>query len=458
MADAINSAGLPANCRAVLQPSSRDELTHWLKNRHKGRGVSLPVYPISTGFNWGLGSRVAPADGCVLLDLSRLNRILYLDVDLGVAVVEPGVTQGQLAKALEGTPFFLNCTASSAHTSLVGSALERGLGTRRSRAEDLLGLHILQADGTELRTGCMGTPGQQMPWRHGIGPSTLELFCQSSLGIAIAATIALLPRQACTLCLRVSASLTALPALLEALRDCQRSKLTTGVIKVYNTAGLDAYGAHGDIENKWHAYLFTEGPAFLADSSLTLAMNAVLKAVPSAQAQCLRTDAVTESIPETALLHTFCGDPSYNDSMVNAIFGVPAQAVDSAASRNGWLFFLPLVPTSTSLLLRAEAILAHRSASTSLQVGRTFNLMPAGVTDLVVSIRFDRLTQAAAAHALLSELHEDFAAAGYFPYRLDVRHMNTLHRTRTDSADASLLCRLKDGIDPFGAIAPGRYE
>ena len=61
----------------------------------------IPVYPISTGQNWGYGTALPARDGSVLIDLGRLKKILHFDTELGVVTLEPGVTQGMLADFLE---------------------------------------------------------------------------------------------------------------------------------------------------------------------------------------------------------------------------------------------------------------------------------------------------------------------------------------------------------------------
>jgi 4-cresol dehydrogenase (hydroxylating) len=99
-----------------------------------------PLYPISTGRNWGLGSSQPVRDGCILVDLGGLKRIRAIDLELGYAVVEAGVTQLDLQEALAGTPFMVNVTGTCAKTSLLGNALERGVGNHRHRTEDLVGL------------------------------------------------------------------------------------------------------------------------------------------------------------------------------------------------------------------------------------------------------------------------------------------------------------------------------
>ncbi len=69
-----------ARVLAILRPGTRDEVQACVRiaNRH-----AVPLYPISTGQNWGYGSRV-PVRDSVVVDLGRLNRILALDEDLAL--------------------------------------------------------------------------------------------------------------------------------------------------------------------------------------------------------------------------------------------------------------------------------------------------------------------------------------------------------------------------------------
>ena len=39
----------------------------------------VPLYPISTGHNWGYGTALPAVDDCVILDLSGLDRIVEFD-------------------------------------------------------------------------------------------------------------------------------------------------------------------------------------------------------------------------------------------------------------------------------------------------------------------------------------------------------------------------------------------
>ncbi len=82
---------------AVFQPSSVADVVKIVEvaGRH-----SLPLYPYSTGKNWGLGSKLPVTDGCALVDLGLLKTIREVNIEQHYAIIEPGVTQLQLSEYL----------------------------------------------------------------------------------------------------------------------------------------------------------------------------------------------------------------------------------------------------------------------------------------------------------------------------------------------------------------------
>lgn len=100
---------------------------------------SIQSAQVTTGVT---GARFRYGDGCVTLDLSRMDRLLDIDAELGLVTLEPGVTQKQLFDYLSSRNlnFFVPTTGAGPTASLVGNALERGFGHRqwnsaRSRAQ-----------------------------------------------------------------------------------------------------------------------------------------------------------------------------------------------------------------------------------------------------------------------------------------------------------------------------------
>src|SRR3954454_8935385 len=61
---------------AVLKPRNVTQVQECLRiaTRHR-----VSIYPISSGKNWGYGSRVPPADNCVVMDLGEMRAIADFD-------------------------------------------------------------------------------------------------------------------------------------------------------------------------------------------------------------------------------------------------------------------------------------------------------------------------------------------------------------------------------------------
>ncbi|CAH2810110.1 MAG: hypothetical protein CBARDMAM_5934 [uncultured Caballeronia sp.] len=76
----------------------------------------------------------------------------------------------------------------------------------------------------------------------------------------------------------------------------------------------------------------------------------------------------------------------------------------------------------------------------------------------MVSLRFATTAEAMTqAHHALDRIYELFAAAGFYPYRLDVDHSHWREKLAPDPSALQLSRRLKQVLDPNSIIAPGRY-
>ena len=92
-----NVTALDRRVPLVLRPRTEAEVERIvaIANQHR-----TPLYPFSTGKNWGLGSKLPVTDGCIAVDLSLMNRIIEVSDEFAYAIIEPGVTQAQLAAYL----------------------------------------------------------------------------------------------------------------------------------------------------------------------------------------------------------------------------------------------------------------------------------------------------------------------------------------------------------------------
>ena len=116
-----------ARIAAIVRPADRDEVQQCVRAANE---LGVPLYPISRGKNWGLGSRVPTLSGAVLLDLGRLDRIVDYDESMAHVTVEPGVTFRQLTNFLQeqGSSLLMDGIGGPADASIIGNTVERGHG------------------------------------------------------------------------------------------------------------------------------------------------------------------------------------------------------------------------------------------------------------------------------------------------------------------------------------------
>ncbi|WP_198358181.1 FAD-binding oxidoreductase [Streptomyces fildesensis] len=438
-----------------MQPTTAAQVRHVLRTlSEEAPGVS--VYPVSTGRNWGLGSAEPVDDGAVVLDLSRMDRIRSLDIELGLAVVEPGVTQGRLARALQDTPVMLNVTASSAHTSVVGNALDRGVGLRRQRCDDIIGLEVALPDGTEVRVGAWPdeeTP--RAPYPHGLGPGLVPLFLQSNLGVVTAAVVKLLPRPEHSRVVAVRFAVEDVESAVDGLRHLYTRGLAHGVLKIYSASAVGVYG--GPPRSEYVAYICVDGVASVVAAALAEVERVLGDSGLFTDFRYLSPTDQGADVVEDVVLHALIGDPSRNDAMLRAIFGVDAHEVDATGDQ-GWLFFLPMIPFTGRAVAQARALLDKVREATGVDCGMTVNAITTDSIDLVVSIRFTRNSgEAETAHRALDLLYEWFPAQGFVPYRVDIDHMGRVPALRSHPGQSRLMELLKTALDPQSLISPGRY-
>lgn len=161
---------------------------------------NIPVWPVSTGKNFGYGSAACATRGQLILDLRRMNRILDVNAELGTALVEPGVTYQQLKDYLveNNIPLWLSPPAPSSIVSPVGNTMDRGVGYTPYGDNFLFqcGMEVVLADGEILRTG-MGSMPNSTTWqvfKWGYGPYLDGIFTQSNYGIVTKMGMWLMPQ------------------------------------------------------------------------------------------------------------------------------------------------------------------------------------------------------------------------------------------------------------------------
>jgi 4-cresol dehydrogenase (hydroxylating) len=201
----------------------------------------VPIWPVSKGRNWGYGSATPAVENTVVLHLERMNRILEIDEDLAYAVIEPGVTYRQLKEHLvrSGSRLWCDCTDGPPEGSVLGNALERGMGVTpyADHFATLCGLEVVLADGSIVRTGG-GDSGRCPTWnthKWGVGPYIEGLFSQSNFGIVVKAGMWLFPEPEsyCAFIFDLTRD-EDLPQLIDIVREFTLAGLLTAGVHMVN--------------------------------------------------------------------------------------------------------------------------------------------------------------------------------------------------------------------------------
>ncbi|GAA1939318.1 FAD-binding oxidoreductase [Amycolatopsis minnesotensis] len=422
------------------------------------RAEQAPLYPLSTGRNWGMGSRSPVVDGCAVLDLSRMNTVRTLDLDDGYAVIEPGVTQRQLAALLEGTPWMLNVTAGCADASIVGNTLERGDGTIRGRTEDLLGVEVVLGTGEVLTTGGLDRRGRR-PGRVA-GPDLTRVFQQSNLGIVTAAAVSLIPRPEAITLVHATVAIDALDEGTAALVRIGRSRVAEhGMLRLKEIFVVPDRGAAAVPAGADPGTATIQVPLLGSLAAVRDAERGVLAEFrnlgTAASVRVLDTATTAEDDPLYARTRFARGIPTCDALHAGLRVRTCAQADQAPV---GWLMFLPTVPLRRESLVAAVDLMRAESERHGTASMLEFNVVSQHSTNMVTQIPFVREPDAIErAHALRTAARDAFSRAGFPVYRSNIDQQHSELTARAADYHDLALGGLKDLFDPDGIIAPGRY-
>jgi len=152
----------------------------------------IPILPRGAGSGFTGGS--LPIRGGIVLVLTRMNRILEIDTDNLIAIVEPGVVTGQLQREVERLGlFYPPDPASKEFSTLGGNVAECAGGPRCVKygvtRDYVLGLEVVTPTGTVIRTG-----GRTMKNVVGYDLTRLLVGSEGTLGIVTQIILRLLPK------------------------------------------------------------------------------------------------------------------------------------------------------------------------------------------------------------------------------------------------------------------------
>lgn len=177
---------------ACVLPRNKDEVSAVLEF---AAAHNIPIVPRGAGTSLS-GGALPRADG-ILLSLTRMNRILEIDLDNRCVVTEPGVTNLAITRAVDALGFYYAPDPSSQIACTIGGNVAENSGGLHClkyglTTNNLLGVEIALAGGERV------TLGGKAPGARGLDLLGVVAGSEGLLGIVVEATLRLLPKPPAT--------------------------------------------------------------------------------------------------------------------------------------------------------------------------------------------------------------------------------------------------------------------
>ena len=172
----------------VIRPETSEQVSQALR---LANDAGIPV--TARGSGTGLSGACVPSHGGIVLSLERMNRIVEIDTENHVAVVEPGVTLAELDEATREKGLIYPIFPGESSASLGGNIATNAGGMRAVKygvtRHQVMGLEAVLADGRIIQTG-----GKLVKISSGYDLTQLIVGSEGTLAVVTKIIIKLLPR------------------------------------------------------------------------------------------------------------------------------------------------------------------------------------------------------------------------------------------------------------------------
>ena len=454
---------------AAVAPESVEQIQAVLKVANRDR---IPLWVISTGRNLAYGSAAPRLPGSVVLDLSRMNRIIEVNEDSAYCVVEPGVTYFQLYQHLKdkGIGLWLS-PPEPGWASVMGNALDHGVGytPMGDNFGFSCGMEVVLPEGDVLRTG-MGAMAKSNAWqlfKYGFGPVVDGLFSQSNFGVVTKLGMWLMPKPPAYRSYMVSFPKESdLHAAIEIMRPLKINNI------IQNCAMLTPWTYEATLREQRSAFWEGQGPIpddrkqaiverlgvgfwnlYGAQYGTPTMMDEYWGMIKGAFSQIPGTKFFfADERPDLVgiKLRDMLGQGIPNMGTFNVLNWIPGA---------GHIDFSPVSPSTGADASKIYEIIKHEVAAGGFDYVGAFIIGWREMHNVVLMI-YDKQSQIERdkAHATFLRLVKRAAAEGYGEYRTHIAFMDEVAATYDFNGGAMLRFneRLKDAVDPNGILSAGK--
>ena len=425
---------------------------------------------VSTGCNWGLGSRWSESG--IVLNLQNLNSI-SLNEDFGVAIIDTGVTQGQLVDCLKksGSKYYLDVTGSSRYSGILSNALERGIAYNSQRVVSIINMEVLLRNGKIINTS-IGDSYSKLKnlYPFPTGADLKGIFFQSEFGIVLSASIEL--RKKSRYYSQIQLKFHDQKSLLNSIsviRELIEDNVITGIPHIANkertwSSIIPAVSRQLGYSNKgltkselkllkfligefeWTGIITIKGDKGDVKRKLKILKRAMKKycsiSIKSKNSINLLSYLVTRidcKLFNIAKVLLEFYKYSLGESSDQAVIGITSQPINEltrssiidaiSKSNSGYLYSLPICENSKKKVAEMLNIINEISNRFSYHPAITLNPISKNVMEAVISISFDK-KKSDFAHEYIDKLKDSFRKKDIYLYRLskfdkELKEINT---------------------------------
>jgi FAD/FMN-containing dehydrogenase len=412
----------------------------------------IPIIPRIAGTNLG-GLSLAPRGGAIL-DLTRMNRIIDIDEADMLAVIEPGVTFGQIVRALKDRdlPLTIGIPLSPPHTSVMANCLLDGLGNLSmvygTMGQWVTGLEVILSTGQVVRTGSWAV--SDVPYSRSPLPDLTGMFIswQGTTGLVTKMAVELKPampwrRRMFILTYDRSSTYTL-------MRQLARMRLFDDIGGLSWPTGKMVYGIEKPLvkdpdEPEFYTYIDISGNT---GKELDFKIEALLDAIAAL------TDAGAE-----------IEDPLDMDTLVTIapkfkkFAEFPTDLEFLTQTEGGGLTWVgtygPMSRFDTAADLGIKIM--ERFEFPPLIVSRPMKGGHFGVLRFIETFNINSDREIEQVRRCNLELTDMVLDQGFIPYKTPLRSVERI-LPRMWPGTHDLMCRLRQVMDPYRIMNPGRWE
>jgi glycolate oxidase len=161
----------------VVVPENVEQVAAVVK---AAKGANVAIVPRGSGT--GLAGGAVPAEGGIIVSLARLNKILKIDLQNRIAIVEPGVINLDISKAVAKEGFFYAPDPSSQAACSIGGNVANNSGGPHTLAYGVTTNHVLGVE-VVLDDGQIVWLGSEVPDTPGYDLCGIFVGSEGTMGI-----------------------------------------------------------------------------------------------------------------------------------------------------------------------------------------------------------------------------------------------------------------------------------